>query len=230
MVHWTNGQKKKAIHRPQPGRDCWLWTTNHGKRKMKKDIPSINKVLPGHSREHVSSIHKEMGLMIQKCWDILEKKIRRVQVYTLQDDSRTCIAWKEGECIRIVHKIPFSRYLNVKWVQEGILKRMVRAMIWKMFRVKLTDRENTSELMDRVGQKETTEKWWREVDWNAWFICREQMWKEHMGWSSKSWSKREKMAKDKYMEKIWWRKKADWSQWGEYSKQVVMIWRRWWWW
>ena len=48
-----------------------------------------------------------------------------------------------------------SETWNVKTVEEGILRRTERAMIRKMCGVKISDRKNTSELMERLDLEET---------------------------------------------------------------------------
>ena len=50
-----------------------------------------------------------------------------------------------------------SETWNVKTV-EGIFRRTERAMIQKMCGVKISDRKNTSELMERLGLEETVKE------------------------------------------------------------------------
>ncbi|XP_033110260.1 uncharacterized protein LOC117111447 [Anneissia japonica] len=47
---------------------------------------------------------------------------------------------------------------NIKTTEEGILRRTERAMIIKMCGVKLAERRNTKELMERLGLSETIEE------------------------------------------------------------------------
>ena len=51
-----------------------------------------------------------------------------------------------------------SETWNMKTVEEGILRRIDRAMIQKLCGVKIPDRKNTSELMERLALEETADK------------------------------------------------------------------------
>ena len=57
-------------------------------------------------------------------------------------------------CVRSV-MVYGAETWNVKTTEGGILRRTERAMVRKMCGVKLADKKNTKELMERLGLKET---------------------------------------------------------------------------
>ena len=57
-------------------------------------------------------------------------------------------------CVRSV-MVYGAETWNVKTTEEGILRRTERAMVRKMCGVKLADKKNTKELMERLSLKET---------------------------------------------------------------------------